>query len=107
MSTLGNFPENGFYRHYKYDAEGDLNNYTYEVLGVGRNTEDDMLVVIYRPLYGSAWMAPATHLSRPLEMFMEHVTKDGKSVPRFSRVRDSGLISKLEQIRTQMYVHKK
>jgi len=61
----------GRYRHYK-------GNY-YEVLGVARHSETEELLVVYRCLYGdhSLWV-------RPLAMFMENVTVDGREVPRFA-----------------------
>jgi hypothetical protein len=38
-------------------------------------------MVVYRPLYGemALWV-------RPLAMFMEEVTVDGKTVPRFAKL---------------------
>lgn len=61
----------GRYRHYK-------GNY-YQVLGVARHSETEELLVVYRCLYGdhSLWV-------RPLAMFMESVTVDGRAVPRFA-----------------------
>ncbi len=59
MKTLENMPERGFYYHYKHDPDGEVNNYAYEVVGVGCHTEDDcrpidINMVVYRPLYESA-----------------------------------------------------
>ncbi len=34
-------PEKGFYYHYKHDPKGEVNNYAYEVMGVGSHTEED------------------------------------------------------------------
>ena len=64
-------PVPGRYRHYKGNE--------YEVLGVARHSETDERVVVYRPLYDDAglWV-------RPLAMFLETVTVDGKPVPRFA-----------------------
>jgi len=63
----------GVYRHYKGQH--------YEVLGVAKHSETEEEFVVYRALYGERglWI-------RPLAMFMEHVDKDGVSVPRFSRI---------------------
>jgi hypothetical protein len=60
----------GIYKHYK----GNL----YEVLDVGRDSETEEWMVIYRTLYGDAstWV-------RPYEMFMETVNLNGKVVKRF------------------------
>lgn len=61
----------GEYRHYK----GNL----YEVVGVARHSETLEEMVVYRALYGEGglWV-------RPMGMFLENVTVDGKTVPRFA-----------------------
>ena len=63
----------GKYRHYK-------GNY-YEVVGVATHSETHEPMVVYRPLYGemALWV-------RPMAMFMETVTVDGKAVPRFAKI---------------------
>lgn len=63
-------PFNGTYRHYK----GAL----YDVLGLARHSETEEWLVLYRPQYGEKglWV-------RPVDMFNESVTIDGKSIPRF------------------------
>jgi hypothetical protein len=63
----------GKYRHYKGND--------YEVIGVATHSEDENLLVVYRPLYGEMdlWV-------RPLEMFTESVFIDGKSVQRFTYI---------------------
>jgi hypothetical protein len=60
----------GRYRHYTGQE--------YEVLGVARHSETEEEFVVYRALYGDhgLWI-------RPTVMFLESVTVDGKSVPRF------------------------
>lgn len=72
-------PEPGVYRHFK-------GNY-YELLGVARHSETLEELVVYRALYGERglWV-------RPLSMWNETVTRDGKTVPRFVRVGDSARI---------------
>ena len=63
----------GKYRHYKGND--------YEVVGVATHSETHEPMVVYRPLYGEGalWV-------RPLAMFMEEVTVDGKTVPRFAKI---------------------
>ncbi|MFM8273245.1 MAG: DUF1653 domain-containing protein [Gemmata sp.] len=63
----------GRYRHYKGGE--------YEVVGVARHSETEERLVVYRPLYGEGglWV-------RPLAMFLETVTHNGATVPRFARV---------------------
>jgi hypothetical protein len=96
-------PEKGFYVHYKHDPNGEAYNYIYEVVGVGRNTEEKTYTVLYRPLYKNDWMPPADLQSRPLGMFMETVEKDGVTIPRFKQISDPQLIQELKAIRNEMY----
>jgi hypothetical protein len=65
----------GRYRHYKGND--------YEVVGSARHSETEEEMIVYRKLYGdgSLWV-------RPLAMFVEDVTVDGQSVPRFKWVDD-------------------
>ena len=99
MKTL----ENGFYYHYKHDPNGSVNNYSYEVISVGTHTETKEKIVIYRSLYQTETQGGANYWLRPLGMFMENVTKDEKTIPRFQRITDSDLILKLIEIRNKMY----
>ncbi|KSU65693.1 MULTISPECIES: DUF1653 domain-containing protein [Micrococcaceae] len=65
--------EPGIYQHFKGQR--------YEVLAVGKHSETEEPLVFYRKLYDdySFW-------ARPLEMFTEHVERDGYSGPRFAKV---------------------
>ncbi len=67
----------GLYRHYK--------GKDYSVVGFARHSETKETMVLYVPLYGDGgyWV-------RPLAMFTETVTVDGKQVPRFRRVESAG-----------------
>ncbi len=98
-------PENGFYYHYKHDPAGEVNDYAYEVVGVGHHTEDEVTnFVIYRPLYpSSVYLAGKMFDVRPLEMFLEKVEKDGKSIERFTKITDAKVIAELEKIKGEMY----
>ncbi len=60
----------GIYRHYK----GNL----YEVLEIGRHSETEEWMVIYRTLYGDGgvWI-------RPYEMFIEDIEVKGEKIKRF------------------------
>ncbi len=98
-------PARGFYHHYKHDPEGVPFNYTYEVVGVGRDTETKEFSVLYRPLYENTFLAPADYCVRPFEMFIETFEKDGAQVKRFTHITDPELIAQLEAIRDQMYPH--
>ena len=107
-------PEVGFYYHYKHDPNGSVNNYAYEVVGVGFHTEDDARTgeehfLVYRPLYEASVYKTSKDLgipcfdTRPLEMWMEDVTKGGKTFPRFQRITDPEVIFELERIRDGMH----
>ena len=62
----------GLYRHFKGNE--------YEVIGIARHSEDESPMVVYRALYdnGSLW-------TRPAEMWNETVTRDGKTMKRFTK----------------------
>ena len=64
----------GIYQHYK----GNL----YQVLHTAQHSETEESLVVYRCLYGEygVWV-------RPLSMFAETVTHDGKQVPRFKLIK--------------------
>lgn len=68
----------GRYQHYKGGE--------YEVLGVARHTETHEELVVYRALYESETSSKSKLWVRPLAMFMEMVTINGKRVPRFEYV---------------------
>ena len=63
----------GRYRHFK--------GMEYELIGTAKHSETLEEYVIYRALYGEGetWI-------RPLSMFFEKVTKDGKVFDRFTYV---------------------
>ncbi len=66
--------QKGIYEHYK--------GKNYEVLNVATHTETSELMVIYKALYKGNF-PEGTLWARPLEMFKENVTVNGKLVPRF------------------------
>jgi hypothetical protein len=107
-------PEPGFYYHYKHDPSKGINDHAYEVVGVGFHTEEDARegeahFLIYRPLYDQNVFHASVQLgipcfdARPIEMWMEDVTKDGKTFPRFARITDPRVIEELKMIREGMY----
>lgn len=107
-------PEPGFYYHYKHDPNGSVNNYAYEVIGIGFHTEADARpgeehFLIYRPLYEAVVYKASKELgipcfdSRPLKMWMGNVEKGGETFPRFKKITDLVVINELERIRSSMY----
>lgn len=99
----------GFYYHHKHKEEDGVEQYAYEVIGFGLHTEidddNDARMVIYRPLYESTRVYRLGKLCdlRPYSNFIEDVTKDGITQPRFKRITNPELISHLESVRDRMY----
>lgn len=103
-------PEKGFYYHYKHKDTDEVNFQAYEVVGTGVNTEEedcrleDANMVVYRPLYNvDIYEAGKLFNLRPLGMFMENLTKDGKNFPRFKKITDTKVLAVLEAIKMEMY----
>lgn len=71
MSTI----QTGIYKHYK-GAE-------YQVYALVRHSETEEELVLYKALYGDygLWV-------RPLSMFAENVSVEGKTLPRFQLIRE-------------------
>ncbi len=61
------------YRHFKGNE--------YEIVAVGRHSETEEELVVYRALYGegAVWI-------RPLQIFTDMVERDGKTMPRFQKL---------------------
>lgn len=70
IDTMGNSIKPGRYRHYKGNE--------YIVFGTARHSETEEELVVYRTDYGdkSYWV-------RPLQMFVETIEINGKTIPRF------------------------
>mgnify|MGYP004443692157 FL=1 len=66
---------NARYRHFKGKE--------YQVVGIAKDSETLQEMVVYRQLYGDGgfWV-------RPLAMFEENVTRDGKTFPRFELIEE-------------------
>ena len=64
----------GIYQHYKGNK--------YEVIAVARHSETRELFVVYKALYETEFGKDSLWV-RPIKMFMETVTVNGKTVPRF------------------------
>lgn len=99
----------GFYYHYKHDPNGPINHHAYEIVNIGHHTEIEGLkeseMVVYQPLYSQAGVyTEGKHFDlRPREMFMEEVTKDGKTFPRFTLITDPQVIEELKKIKSELY----
>ena len=71
----------GIYEHYKGKR--------YEVVGQALHSETVEPMVIYKALYKGEFPEGALWV-RPMAMFKENVTIDGKSVPRFRFISGKG-----------------
>lgn len=110
MHLPAKVPDNGFYYKHEHDPEGLINNYAYEVVGIGCHTEDDCRpedanMVVYRPLYEEApvFIAGKLFYLHPLALWMGTVEKSGKTIPRFTKIDDKDVVAELERIKTRMY----
>jgi hypothetical protein len=74
------YPESGVYEHYKSTTKDKR---YYQVLGTAKNTESEEKLVIYIPLYVIPEHKGLRLQARPLQMFIETVNWNGKTVPRF------------------------
>lgn len=76
-----NYPKKGRYRHFKGSE--------YELLYIARHSETDEPMVIYKALYDCGETPNNERIwVRPLSMWTETVTRDGKTFPRFSLVEE-------------------
>ncbi len=98
-------PEAGMYYHYKHNPLGPANNYAYYLVGIGCDTETGQFLALYLPLYSEASVYQAGKLYdvRPLTMWLENVTVDGKTIPRFAKIVSPRIVEYLEKIRKNMY----
>ena len=77
------YPPTGVYEHYKSTA---LDRRYYQVIGFARHTETEEILAVYIPLYVIPEHKGLRLQVRPLSMFMEDVTYDGKKQPRFKYI---------------------
>lgn len=71
----------GKYQHYKGKY--------YQVIGLGRIEATLEEVVIYKPLYKITVYPEDTLWVRPIEVFLEEVTVEGKKMPRFKLIKEN------------------
>lgn len=108
LPTQDQWPQEGFYHHYKHDPTGPVHNYAYYIYGVGHATEDCppewKYTQVYRPLYEAYVFKNGKMFDiRPLYMFFEPAQVNGVPVPRFVRITDPVVIDQLRVIKAQMY----
>jgi len=64
----------GAYRHFKGGV--------YEVIGIGRHSETEEQMVVYKNASGDIWV-------RPLDMFCEFVIHEGVQMQRFTLIEEA------------------
>ncbi|HRZ29496.1 MAG TPA: DUF1653 domain-containing protein [Candidatus Paceibacterota bacterium] len=69
----------GIYQHYKGKR--------YQVLSTGLHSETLEKMVIYQALYNSKKFGKNAIWIRPLKMFKEKITINGKKIPRFTFIK--------------------
>jgi len=70
-------------KHYKHNPAKDKKEYTYKIIGIAKHTEDEEMVVIYKPLYDSPKFEDIELFARPLKMFCEKLEWKGEIIERF------------------------
>lgn len=70
----------GKYQHHKGN--------TYQVIGIAYHSETLEKMVIYQAQHDSPELGKKPTFVRPLKMFSEQVTVDGKKTPRFKYLGD-------------------
>ncbi len=79
------YPKKGKYRHFKGGE--------YELLYIARHSETDEPMAVYRALYEGGETPNNDGIwVRPLSMWTEMVTRDGKTFPRFSYVEEEDFV---------------
>lgn len=79
-AATSSFPATGVYEHYKSTPR---DRRYYQVIGFARHTETEEIVAVYIPLYVIPEHKGLRLQVRPLDMFMEEVEYNGKTMPRF------------------------
>ena len=69
-----------YYRHFNGDK--------YKLLGIAKDSETQEKMVVYQALYGEKEM-----WVRPEEMFFETIERDGKVMPRFTKISEEEALS--------------
>jgi len=73
--NIGSQDISGSYRHYKGNE--------YAVIATGLHTETEERLIIYRDIN-----QPNKVWARPLEMFVDKVTVEGREISRFEKIGD-------------------
>jgi hypothetical protein len=89
-----NIPKSGdLYRHHKHDPAKGGSDHVYKIVAIGFDTEQDIIVVVYKPIYNSDFLQNknATVFVRPLKMFTGKVLIEGVEILRFIKIDDIDL----------------
>jgi hypothetical protein len=77
------YPPTGVYEHYKSTPNDKR---YYQVIGFAKHTETGEVLTVYIPLYVIPEHTGLRLQVRPLDMFIEDVTHNGKVMPRFKYI---------------------
>lgn len=93
-----------YYYHFKHD-DSDVCDHAYVIQGFGFDAEKDCEVLFYKPLYEVDILKGSDMdvFVRSVENFTEVMNRDGKTFPRFSKITDPEIISKLESKKKELY----
>jgi hypothetical protein len=80
INSKQKYPPVGVYEHYKSKPK---DRRYYQVLGFARHTETEEIMAVYIPLYVIPEHKGLRIQVRPLDMFMESVEHQGRTMPRF------------------------
>jgi hypothetical protein len=101
LSELQNYIKIGeYYYHYKHQDSKGILDYAYQIIGTAIHTENEEILVLYKPLYQSDYLETQKTecFARPLSMFLEKIEIDDKVMPRFRLITDHTLIKEIQAI---------
>lgn len=89
-----------YYYHFKHDPQGSVENYAYKIIGTAIHSETEEILVVYQPMYKGSWVEEhgVDYTARPLSMFIGTTERDGKTLKRFAKITDEGVIAELERL---------
>lgn len=86
-----------YYYHFKHDPSVSINNYAYELIGLGKNADTDEEFVIYKPLYRNDHIGKCDFYIRSKNNFFETIIRKGKKIKRFKKISDKKVIAQLSK----------
>jgi len=89
-----------FYYSFKHNPEKGIDDMAYEIIGITAHTETLEELVVYKPLYECKYLKEHNldFWTRPLDMFLEEVDKDGYKGSRFIRIKDIDVVEEIRKL---------